>query len=41
MSSSLANARRKFEASVRGIRLPTDIDPQDLDEPGFKSVADR
>ncbi|KAG2174868.1 hypothetical protein INT43_005930, partial [Umbelopsis isabellina] len=38
---SLANARRKFEASVRGIDLPTDIDPQDLDEPGFKSVADR
>ncbi|KAI9279024.1 hypothetical protein BC943DRAFT_363931 [Umbelopsis sp. AD052] len=40
MSSSLANARRKFDASVRAVHLPTDIDPQDLDEPGFKSVAD-
>ncbi|CAO3693492.1 unnamed protein product [Umbelopsis ramanniana] len=40
MSSSLANARRKFDASVRAVHLPADIDPQDLDEPGFKSVAD-
>lgn len=41
MSSSLANARRKFDASVRGIHLPTDIDPQDPEEPGFKTVEDR
>lgn len=41
MSSSLANARRKFDASVRSIHLPTDIDPQDPEEPGFKTVEDR
>ncbi|GAB5589561.1 hypothetical protein Unana1_04461 [Umbelopsis nana] len=34
MSTSLANARRKFDALVRGIHLPTDIDPQDPDELG-------